>query len=140
MAKPFFEQPILNSPYAVPTRHHALDADGQPRNLPPIEGRRGPRYVAPVPPPRKQKGKGKQASLALGDPANLSTDAQAYNPSPIINEIRNQVASWRDLRNPADWVSRPPPNASSSTGVARTGGWGRAPSSARWRRPRPPSG
>jgi type III restriction enzyme len=107
VTKPFFEQPILNSPYAVPTRHHALDADGQPLDLPPIEGRRGPRYVAPVPPPRKQKGKGKQASLALGDPANLSTDAQAYNPSPIINEIRSQVASWRDLRNPADWGVTP---------------------------------
>ena len=48
MAKPFFEQPILNSSYAVPTRHHALDAEGQPLDLAPIEGRRGPRYVAPM--------------------------------------------------------------------------------------------
>ena len=26
----FFENPILNSPYAYPTRHWDLDADGQP--------------------------------------------------------------------------------------------------------------
>ena len=26
----FFENPILNSPYAYPARHWELDADGQP--------------------------------------------------------------------------------------------------------------
>nr|WP_281287343.1 hypothetical protein [Methylobacterium terricola] len=40
MAKPFFEQPLLNSPDDAPTRHHALDKDGQPLERPPIQGRR----------------------------------------------------------------------------------------------------
>lgn len=30
MSDAFFEQPILNSPYAAPARHWELDADGQP--------------------------------------------------------------------------------------------------------------
>ena len=30
MPASFFEHPILNSPYAAPSRHHVLDADGQP--------------------------------------------------------------------------------------------------------------
>lgn len=38
MAKPFFEQPILNSAYGVPTQHHALDGDGQPLGQQPVQG------------------------------------------------------------------------------------------------------
>jgi type III restriction enzyme len=39
MADSFFEQPILNSPYEIPTRHHDLDKDGQPTDRPPVQGR-----------------------------------------------------------------------------------------------------
>ena len=30
MVASFYERPILNSPYAIPSLHHALDATGQP--------------------------------------------------------------------------------------------------------------
>jgi type III restriction enzyme len=30
MSNPFFERPILNSPYDAPTRHWELDDQGQP--------------------------------------------------------------------------------------------------------------
>ena len=40
MHSTFFEEPILNSPYEEPGRHHALDEDGQPTDRPPIDGRR----------------------------------------------------------------------------------------------------
>ena len=30
MSNPFFDHPILNSPYEHPRRHWELDADGQP--------------------------------------------------------------------------------------------------------------
>lgn len=30
MTNPFFEKPILNSPYAYPGRHWELDDEGQP--------------------------------------------------------------------------------------------------------------
>ena len=30
MSNPFFDHPILNSPYRLPGRHWELDSDGQP--------------------------------------------------------------------------------------------------------------
>ena len=107
MTKPFFDDPILNSPYEVPTRHHALDAEGQPLQQPPVEERRRSSLITPVPKAKKQKGKGKQAELAFGDALGLSTEGQAYDPLPIINEVRNHVATWRALKNPADWGVTP---------------------------------
>ncbi|WP_043540522.1 BPTD_3080 family restriction endonuclease [Salinarimonas rosea] len=103
----FFENPILNSPYAEPSRHHALDETGQPLDLPPQPGRRPSKLLTPVPPSRKKKARGKQAELSLGDAEGFSEDGQEYNPTPIINEIRGHVASWRALKNPADWGVTP---------------------------------
>ena len=37
----------------------------------------------------------------------LSTADQEYNPTPIINEIRSHVESWRALSNPNDWLVTP---------------------------------
>ena len=42
-----------------------------------------------------------------GGGGRLSTAEQEYNPTPIINEIRSHVASWRELPNPADWGVTP---------------------------------
>jgi len=106
MAESFYQQPILNSPYEVPTRHHALDGDGQPLDEPPRAGRRRSELITPVPKSKKQKSRGKQTNLGLGDP-DLSSDQQEYNPTPIINEIRGHVASWRTLPNPTDWGVTP---------------------------------
>ena len=63
MASHFFEQPILNSPYLVPTRHHALDDDGQPLDLPPVGGRRKSKLITPVPKARKKQRKSVPNSL-----------------------------------------------------------------------------
>ena len=95
-ASPFFEQPILNSPYEEPSRHHPLDAEGQPLNEPPRDGRRKSELITPVPKPRKKKRKNAsqdQPSLALQTGDGLSTEEQEYNPTPIINEIRGPC--WR---------------------------------------------
>lgn len=108
MAKPFFERPILNSPYEAPTQHHALDKDGQPLDQPPIQGRRRSELITPaVPKPKKQSGKARQDDLTLGDAAGLSSPDQAYTTGRLINEIRGHVASWRALPNPADWGVTP---------------------------------
>lgn len=40
MSESFFINPILNSPYEPPSQHHALDAEGQPLEQPPVAGRR----------------------------------------------------------------------------------------------------
>jgi len=106
MAAPFFEQPILNNPYSPPTRHHALDEDGQPLDRAPMDGRRRSEIITPVPMPKKRKGKAAEPSLDLGEVGPLE-DEPEYNPTPIINEIREHVASWRGLKNPADWGVTP---------------------------------
>jgi type III restriction enzyme len=105
----FFEQPILNSPYEEPTRHHALDPDGQPLNEPPRQGRRRSEFITPVPKPRKRKRRtdGKQGKLDLSADDGVSTEEQEYNPTPIINEIRSRLQAWRSLPNPADWGVTP---------------------------------
>jgi type III restriction enzyme len=107
MAASFFEQPILNSPYETPRFHHALDADGQPLDVPPVEGRRRSEIITPVPMPRMQTGRTRQGALPLGDRDEPAPGEQEYNPTPIINEIRSHVASWRALPNPADWGVTP---------------------------------
>lgn len=43
----------------------------------------------------------------LSGPEALSTADQEYNPTPIINEIRQHIATWRELANPADWGVTP---------------------------------
>jgi hypothetical protein len=77
LSKPFYEQPVLNSPYLVPTRHHALDKDGRPLDQPPIEGRRRCGYVVPVPAARRQhRDGGAQAALNLD--TEVDAAGQAY--------------------------------------------------------------
>ena len=80
VTKPFFDDPILNSPYGVPTRHHALDAEGQPLDQPPVEQRRRSSLITPVPKAKKQKTKSKQTEFAFRDSLGLSTETQAYDP------------------------------------------------------------
>jgi type III restriction enzyme len=107
MAISFFERPVLNSPYEAPRFHHALDDNGQPLDLPPVEGRRRSEIITPVPMPRMQTGRNRQGALDLGGRNDRSNSEPEYNPTPIINEIRNHVASWRALPNPADWGVTP---------------------------------
>ncbi len=110
MAETFYEKPILNSPYEEPSRHHALDEDGQPTDQQPITGRRRSELITPVPKPRKRKGKSsdaKQTNLDLTAAEGFSDDEQEYNPTPIINEIRSHVGSWRKIPSPNDWGVTP---------------------------------
>jgi type III restriction enzyme len=101
--KPFYEQPVLNSPYHAPTRHHALGDDGQPLNGDPIVGRRRSKYMVPVPKSRKQRPRAAQEELALDVEGATAT----YNPSVIVNEIRSYLEAWRSLPDPQDWGVTP---------------------------------
>jgi type III restriction enzyme len=80
--------PILNSPFAEPTRHWVLDENGIPTGLP-AEGRRRSEFVAPVPPPKHRVKD--QGSLDLED------NFGQRKPNDYINEIRSKVAAWRAL-------------------------------------------
>jgi type III restriction enzyme len=104
VSQAFFEKPILNSPYEAPTRHHALDAKGQPLNIAPVEGRRKSELISPVPAAKKQGKRGKAEAQDLF--AAEDEEEQAYTLA-IINEIRSHVTAWRALNNPADWSVTP---------------------------------
>jgi type III restriction enzyme len=100
----FFRTPILNSPYECPSRHWELDELGQPTQSV-IETRRAAKFISPIPKPRKQKGKAKQADLALYE--GPSGEDQKYDPTPVINELRWHVEQWRKWPNSADWQVTP---------------------------------
>ncbi|OGA53218.1 MAG: restriction endonuclease [Betaproteobacteria bacterium RIFCSPLOWO2_12_FULL_62_58] len=106
MTMSFFEQPILNSPYAYPGRYWELDAEGQPTDRI-IDSRRRSELITPVPKPKKRKSAKTQTEIVFEDADALSTPEQEYNPTPIINEIRGYVDAWRALPNPDQWQVSP---------------------------------
>jgi type III restriction enzyme len=106
MTQSFFEHPILNSPYDFPARHWELDQDGQPTNLI-LPSRRRSELITPVPQPKRRRQKAGQKEMLFDEGKGLSTDEQQYDPTPIINEIRSHVDTWRKLLSPSDWLVSP---------------------------------
>ncbi len=107
MSNPFFDRPIINSPYEYPREHWELDESGQPTGKI-TQARRKAKFITPIPKPRKQKGKAQQQNLALDDHTGISTARQQYErTATVINELRLQVDRWRELPNPKDWLVTP---------------------------------
>ena len=106
MGNPFFERPILNSPYECPQRHWELDPQGQPTQEI-IEARRRAEFITPIPKPKKVKGKPSQQAFVFDEGKGLSTKEQQYDPTSIINEVRGYVDQWRLLPNPSQWKVTP---------------------------------
>jgi len=106
MENHFFERPILNSPYEYPARHWELDEDGQPTQQI-VESRRRAEFITPIPKPRKRKKGAAQAALVFNEGVGVSTEEQQYEPTPIINDLRNQVDRWRQLADPNHWQVTP---------------------------------
>jgi len=100
MERRFYKEPILNSPYEYPAQHWELDEQGQPTHQI-INSRRKAEYVTPIPTPRKQKKAPKQADL------DFEEQDKQYDPTPVINDLRQQVDLWRSLPNPRDWNVTP---------------------------------
>ena len=71
MSNPFFDPPILNSPYDYPQRHWELDADGQPTQEV-LESRRRAEFVAPIPKPKKRKKAQAQDEIVYDEGKNQS--------------------------------------------------------------------
>ncbi|MBM3496642.1 MAG: restriction endonuclease, partial [Armatimonadetes bacterium] len=106
MSNPFFDHPILNSPYDVPRRHWELDEHGQPTQKI-LEVRRRAEFITPIPKPKKRKRAAKQEEIVFDEGKGLSSKEQQYDTTSIVNEVRNQVASWRALTNPSQWQVTP---------------------------------
>ncbi|MDZ7711768.1 MAG: DEAD/DEAH box helicase family protein [Rhodovibrio sp.] len=94
------DNPILNTPFQEPERHHQLNEDGSPTGIV-NPGRRPSVYMTPVPPPKKRTGQSQTAQdeLALGD---SDAPKQEVRENTLINEVRRHVSAWRALP-PSKW-------------------------------------
>ena len=106
MSNPFFDHPILNSPYECPSRHWELDPDGQPTQQV-LPTRRRAEFITPIPKPKKRKGAVQQAEMVFDEGQSRSTKAQQYDPTSIINQVRQSVDTWRALPNQSLWQVTP---------------------------------
>jgi type III restriction enzyme len=95
-SNPFFDHPILNSPYDYPRRHWELDESGQPTQRI-LDSRRGADFITPIPKPKKRKSSAQQEQFVFDEGKGLSTKEQQYDLTSIINAVRQQVNTWRAL-------------------------------------------
>ena len=106
MSNQFFEHPILNNPYDYPVRHWELDKEGQPTQKI-IEQRRKAEFITPIPKPKKRKKQKAIQQSLFASHEHTSDEGQQYDPTPIINKLRESVDVWRALPNQADWKVTP---------------------------------
>ena len=107
MENPFFDRPIINSPYEYPSQHWELDEDGQPTQQI-IESRRGAEFVTPIPKPRQRgRARGGQQQFVIDEGLGLSTQEQQYDVTSAVNEIRRRVDEWRSIPGPNNWGVTP---------------------------------
>lgn len=102
MSHPFFEKPIVNSPYKIPVQHWELDKSGQPTHQL-IKSRRPAEFISPIPKPRKQKFN--QGELLAEQ--DISNNRQTYATSLFINSVREKVSEWRKIVSPEKWQVSP---------------------------------
>ena len=80
------ENPILNSPFRMPSRHWELSERGMPTGQA-LSGRRPSAYIVPIPKATRTAG---QLELDVEGPVNLKTN-------DLVNRIRDRVDQWRAL-------------------------------------------
>ena len=103
----FFKSPIVNSPYEYPRHHWDLDESGQPTNRL-VDRRRVAKFISPIPKPKKRRGEAEQASMVFdAEAADVSTVDQQYDPTPVINDLRQRVDKWRAITDPGQWKVTP---------------------------------
>ena len=107
MENPFFDRPIINSPYEYPSQHWELDTDGQPTQRI-IESRRGAEFVTPIPKPRQRgRARGGQQQFVIEEGLGLSDQEQQYDVTAAVNEVRRRVDEWRRIPSPNSWGVTP---------------------------------
>ena len=103
---PFFDHPILNSPYVEPARHWELDTTGQPTQKI-VESRRRAEFVTPIPKPKKRKKAVAHQAVLFDEGMGLSTKEQQYDLTSIINQVRHHVDAWRSIPSSDHWGVTP---------------------------------
>jgi type III restriction enzyme len=83
MSNPFFERPILNSPYEHPIRHWKLD-----------ESKRGrAKFVTTIPKSKMRKAALEPGDLSLADEARHSLTDPGYETTAFVHEVREMPSS-----------------------------------------------
>jgi len=106
MSKPFYERPVLNSPYYVPTRFHALGEDGSRLNIRRSTGA-AMRLCRTGSKARKQRQRAGGAQATLDLSTGNDAAGQTYGVAGIVDEIRQHLATWRAIPNSSDWGVTP---------------------------------
>lgn len=99
----FFDSPVLNSPYHIPQRHWELGPEGRPTDRI-LQARRSSELLTVLPATSTTSARA-QTSMIFDDA--LSTATTDMSPSKIVNELRQELAVWRQLANPAQWNVTP---------------------------------
>ncbi|MEM7710693.1 MAG: restriction endonuclease, partial [Pseudomonadota bacterium] len=105
MQQDFFEAPILNSPYAMPSRHWVI-ADGYPTNTI-AETRRRTDFVSAIPDAKRRRRVEEQGQLDLSAGIATTEDGSEFAHTFVINELRQEIETWRRLPSPAQWKVTP---------------------------------
>ena len=56
-----------------------------------------PKFITPIPKPKKRRGSADQQQIIFDEGKGLSTKEQQYDPTSIINELRQQVDQMAHL-------------------------------------------
>jgi type III restriction enzyme len=62
-----------------------------------MERRRKAEFITPIPKPKKRKRSAQQTEIVFDEGKGISTEKQQYDLTSIINEVRQQVETWRAL-------------------------------------------
>ncbi len=94
--------PVLNGPYDVPTRHFVIGPKGPTGEV--RTGRRPSESFIPVAPVRKRgrkpAAKEGMPPAEVGEQLTLGLVEERRQDNPLINELRRDVANWRDAGYP----------------------------------------
>jgi type III restriction enzyme len=80
------ENPILNSPFEVPTRHFRFDDEGITDEV--ADGRRPSQYFMPIPASKRRAGAQQELSLT-------EQSVDRIEETRFVNELRHRVTAWR---------------------------------------------
>ena len=89
MPQVVIENPVINSPFAAPSRHFRFTDEGITDEV--VDGRRISSYFVPIPKPRKK-----------GGPLLFDTEwtKDRIEENVLVNQIRGRVGTWREGGRP----------------------------------------
>ena len=97
MFNPFFDHPILYSPYESPVKHWELDGAGQPTQKI-IERRRNAKFITPIPKPKKRKWRTVSWQMSMPRSASRSSTFRSDSGYFTYNNTARRMISGELLK------------------------------------------